>query len=105
MRSRLTLILLACVLLGLASPDIAAASDTGQSLPWDKPLKVLGDNLRGPTAYGISLLAIISAGAMLLFGGEINELVRRLIMLVLVISMIVFASNVLTTLFVGAAVI
>ena len=53
----------------------------------------------------ISLLGIVSAGAMLVWGGEINEFVRRVIMLVLVISLIVFAGNILTTLFSSAAVI
>jgi type IV secretion system protein VirB2 len=58
-----------------------------------------------PVAYAISLIGTVVTGAMLVWGGEINEFARRLIMLVLVISLIVFASNVLTTLFSTGAVV
>ena len=45
------------------------------------------------------------AGAMLIWGGEINEFARKLIMVVLVIALIVAATNLLSTLFgVGAVV-
>ena len=44
-------------------------------------------------------MGIVVAGATLVWGGEINEFVRRIIMLVLVISLIVFAANILSTLF------
>jgi type IV secretion system protein VirB2 len=39
------------------------------------------------------------------FGGEINDFVRRIIMLVLVISLIIFSTNILSTLFNAGAVI
>jgi type IV secretion system protein VirB2 len=73
------------------------------ALPWETPLETLTNSIKGPVAYFISLLGIVVAGAMLIFGGEINEFVRRLIMLVLVISLIIFSSNVLATLFSSAA--
>ena len=56
-------------------------------------------------AYAVSLMGIVVAGATLVFGGEINEFVRRVIMLILVVSLIMFASNILTTLFAAGAVI
>ena len=43
--------------------------------------------------------------AALLFGGEINEFIRRIIMVVLVISLLVFAANILSTLFATGAVV
>ncbi len=95
------------VLAAICLPQSAAmATQTGGGgLPWETPLDTLVQSIRGPVAYGISLLGIVSAGAMLVWGGEINEFVRRVIMLVLVISLIVFAGNILTTLFSSAAVI
>jgi type IV secretion system protein VirB2 len=88
-------------------PDIAIAANSGGggSLPWEGPLTKLSNSIKGPVAYAISLMGIVAAGAMLIWGGEINEFVRRIIMLILVISLIVFASNVLTTLFNSGAVI
>ena len=55
--------------------------------------------MTGPIAYAISLMGIVVAGAMLVWGGEIGEFVRRIIMLTLAISLIVFAANILATLF------
>jgi len=90
----------------LIIPDAAMAASTGTGgLPWETPLQTLSNSIKGPVAYAISLMGIVAAGAMLIWGGEINEFVRRIIMLILVISLIIFASNILTTLFNSGAVI
>jgi type IV secretory pathway VirB2 component (pilin) len=87
-------------------PDLAsAATGGGSGLPWETPLETLRDSITGPVAYTISLLGVVVAGAALVFGGEINDFVRRMIMLVLVISLIIFAANFLSTLFNTGAVI
>jgi type IV secretion system protein VirB2 len=96
--------MLTCVV--LAAPDLASASTGGGSgLPWETPLQTLRNSITGPVAYTISLLGVVVAGAALVFGGEINDFVRRMIMLVLVISLIIFAANFLSTLFNTGAVI
>jgi type IV secretion system protein TrbC len=90
----------------LSIPDVSMAASTGTGgLPWETPLQTLSNSIKGPVAYAISLMGIVAAGAMLIWGGEINEFVRRIIMLILVISLIIFASNILTTLFNSGAVI
>jgi type IV secretion system protein VirB2 len=76
-----------------------SASTGGTALPWEGPLQAIADSLTGPVAYVISVVGIVVAGAMLVWGGEINEFARRLIMLVLVISLIVFSTQILSTLF------
>jgi type IV secretory pathway VirB2 component (pilin) len=87
-------------------PSLAhAASTGGAGLEWETPLQKIRDSVTGPVAYAISLLGIVVTGAILVFGGEINEFVRRLIMLVLVISLMVFAADLLNTLFNKGAVI
>ena len=77
----------------------AWAGTGGTSLPWETPLQTISNSITGPVAYAVSLIAIVVAGAMLVWGGEINEFARRVVMLVMVISLIVFASNILSTLF------
>jgi type IV secretion system protein VirB2 len=90
----------------LLIPALAHATSTGGSgLEWETPLQKIRDSVTGPVAYAISLLGIVVTGAILVFGGEINEFVRRLIMLVLVISLMVFAADLLNTLFNKGAVI
>lgn len=80
-------------------PDFAHAATSGSGgLPWESPLTKLKDSITGPVAIGISLIAITVSGAMLIFGGEINEFGRRMIMVVLVIAVIVFAAQMLSTL-------
>lgn len=93
------------LLLALLAPDLAFASDVGGGLPWETPLATIRDSITGPVAYAISMMGIVVAGAMLIWGGEINEFARRVIMLVLVISLIVAASSLLKTLFVSGALI
>jgi type IV secretion system protein VirB2 len=98
-----TLVLLALIVL---FPALAQAASTGGSgLEWETPLQKIRDSVTGPVAYAISLLGIVVTGAILVFGGEINEFVRRIIMLVLVISLMVFAADLLNTLFNKGAVI
>lgn len=87
--------------------DMALAADAGpgggQGLQWEGPIAKIRDSISGPVAFAIALLGIVVCGAMLIWGGEISEFVRRLIMLVMVISLIVFANSILTgALFSGA---
>jgi type IV secretion system protein VirB2 len=103
---RIVLSLLIIIAAIFFAPALAHAASTGGSgLEWETPLQKIRDSVTGPVAYAISLLGIVVTGAILVFGGEINEFVRRLIMLVLVISLMVFAADLLNTLFNKGAVI
>ena len=87
-------------------PDQAHASSSGGGgLEWETPLQKFGDSIKGPVAFVISLLGIVVTGAMLIWGGEINEFVRRFVMVILVISLLVFAASILSDLFGVGAVI
>jgi type IV secretion system protein TrbC len=102
---RIPSLLLALVVLALLHPDTAHAASAGGSLPWDGPLTTLRNDITGPVAFTISLLAMVAAGAALVFGGEINEFVRRIIMLVLVASFIVGVTNLASALGISGAVV
>lgn len=91
---------MALLVLSIWMPEQAHASAAGGGgLPWETPLQTITRSIQGPVAYAISLLGIIGCGGMLIWGGEINEFMRRGIMLTLVISLVVLASNVLSGLF------
>jgi type IV secretion system protein VirB2 len=85
--------------------DPALASSAGGSLPWDTPLTTLKNDLTGPVAFVISLLAMVACGAALVFGGEMNEFVRRMILLVLVCALITGVVNVASALGITGAVV
>lgn len=89
--------------------DPAHASDAsegaGADLPWEEPLKKLKKSISGPVAFVIALLGIIACGATLIWGGEVSEFTRRIIYVVLVVCIIVFANTLLTgALFSGAVI-
>jgi type IV secretion system protein TrbC len=79
----------------LAMPHVAHAStDSGtQGLPFETPLKKLTDSIKGPVAFSISLIGIIAAGAVLIFGGEMSGFLRTMVFLVLVIAIIANAAG------------
>jgi type IV secretory pathway VirB2 component (pilin) len=86
-------------------PNLAHAATTGGSLPWDNPLTTLKTDITGPVAFTISLLAMVACGAALVFGGEINEFIRRLIMIVLVAAFLVGVTNLASALGIAGAIV
>ena len=99
--------LLGAAVLGAVAchPTLAHASSAGGSLPWDTPLTTLRNNLTGPFAFTISLLAFVAAGVVLVFGGEVNEFIRRLIYVVLVAAMLVSVTNLASALGITGAIV
>jgi len=82
----------AVVLLAALFPDLAHASsgaaDDQENLPFIGVMDKLSQALTGPFAFAISVIGIVIAGAILIFGGDMNGFVRSLVFLVLVIAII-----------------
>lgn len=79
-------------------PDLAhASSDSG--MPWEGPLQKIVDSVTGPVAFGISVLGIVVAGLGLAFGGQLDGFIQKIAILSLVISLIVFAVNAMSSIF------
>jgi type IV secretion system protein VirB2 len=87
-----------------ASGPVFATSTSDADLPWETPLETLMNSLTGPVAGIVSLIAIIGAGALLLFGGSIQGFMRTAVYLVLVIGLVVGAGSLLTGLYSGASI-
>lgn len=84
----------------LVSPQHAFASEgTGGSLPYEDWLSNLRNSVTGPVAFSLSLIGIVIAGGVLIFGGDLNGFFRTLIFLVLVMAFLVGAQNVMSTFF------
>lgn len=98
------LMILAALLL-VTLPHIANAATAGGALPWETPLTTIQTSLTGPVAISIAVIAIAVAGAMLIFGGEINNFARMTIYVVLVLGLLVMANNLLTTLYGTGAIV
>lgn len=95
--------LVAFVMLVMAVPMFA--QNTGSALPWESSMDKLVSSITGPVAFGISIIAIVAAGAGLIFGSEISGFLKSTMILALVIGMIVASAKVLSGLFGVGAVI
>ncbi len=97
--------LMAAGLLTLLAPVAAQASRAGAGLAWESPSALIVQSLTGPIAMGVSTLAIFGTGAALIWGAEIKDFTRTIIMVGLIIAMIALAAQILAQLFgVGAVV-
>ena len=87
----------------LFSTDNAhAAVGAGGALPYETWLVNLRNSVTGPVAFTLSIVGIVVAGGILIFGGELNAFFRTLIFIVLVMALLVGANNIMTNLFQGA---
>ena len=92
----------AALLLGalLVTPYLALASEgTGGSLPYESWLTNLRNSVTGPVAFALSIIGIVIAGGVLIFGGDLNAFFRTLVFIVLVMALLVGAQNMMGTLF------
>jgi len=78
--------------IALLLPSLAMAS----GMPWDTGLNKIVESISGPVAGAISLLAIIAAGAGIIFAGqEMGSFIKTLLFIVIVAALIVGANSIL----------
>lgn len=83
--------------------EVYAAGTAGGGLPYESALTRLRASITGPVAFTLSLIGIVGAAGVLIFGGELTGFLRMMVFLVLLIAILVGAQNVLTTLFAAGA--
>ena len=81
--------------LALAVPMLWAfcGSAHAQALPWEGPLTQIQNSLTGPVARAIGVVALAASGGMLAFGGELGDFTKRIMMVVLALSVMLLANN------------
>ena len=90
--------------LAFASQAHASAA-AGGGLPYEAWLTKLQESLTGPVAFSVSLIGIVGAGGVLIFGGELNAFLRTLVFIVLVMALLVGANTMMSGLFGTGAVV
>lgn len=88
--------LAALALMLMWSPDAQASAGTGGGLPYEDWLTKIRQSITGPVAFAISIIAIVAAGAMLIFGGDMNGFMKTLVFIVLVLAFVIAAQNMLS---------
>ena len=90
---------LLCAFILLAPQHAFASTGTGGSLPYESWLTSLQNSVTGPVAFSLSIIGIVIAGGVLIFGGDLNGFFRTLIFLVLVMALLVGAQNMMSSFF------
>ncbi len=90
--SLLTATMFAAISLSFSDPALAGSG--GGGLPWESPLQQIQQSITGPVAGFIALAAVAIAGAMLIFGGELNDFARRLCYVALVGGVLLGATQI-----------
>ena len=80
-----------------ASAPMFAAATTG--LPWEHPLQLIANSLTGPVAFFVGIIGFAIAGCVLVFAHEMGEFGRKIVMLSMVVSTLVFATPILSSAF------
>lgn len=93
-KTKITLACLGLVAISLGLAEPALASSGGGGLPWESPLQQIQQSITGPVAGFIALAAVAIAGAMLIFGGELNDFARRLCYVALVGGVLLGATQI-----------
>lgn len=85
--------------MSLVPEHAAASTGTGGSLPYESWLTNLQNSVTGPVAFALSIVGIVVAGGVLIFGGDLNGFFRTLIFIVLVMAFLVGAQNIMSSFF------
>lgn len=93
------LILCLIALVFFCADSAFASAGTGGSLPYESWLIKLRNSVTGPVAYTLSLVGLVVAGGILIFGGDLNGFFRTLVFLVLVMALIIGANNTMASFF------
>jgi len=100
--TRLQVLALVVLVMLVFFPVDAFANAIGpnqQGLPYESWLARLQNSVTGPVAFSLSIIGLVVAGGVLIFGGDLNGFFRTLIFLVLVMALIIGANNMMSTFF------
>lgn len=96
--------IISCLCLLMLAESAFASVGGGGQLPYESWLVNLRNSVTGPVAFTLSIVGIVVAGGILIFGGELNAFFRTLIFIVLVMALLIGANNIMTNLFSGAVI-
>lgn len=83
----------------------AATGGGGQAMPWDPFVVGIKNNLTGPTAGAVALIALFALGYQLAWGGEMSDFARRIIVMGMIGSFLVAGASGLSAMGITGAVV
>ena len=97
--SNCAFMLLLLLLLSILPQLCLASTSDGGALPYEAWLTKLQSSVTGPVAFSVSIIGIVVAGSVMIFGGDLNSFFRSMIFLVLVMALLVGAQNIMSSFF------
>lgn len=104
-KRKILFVFISIVFAVFTAEHVFASAAAGGGLPYETWLASLRNSVTGPVAFSFSLIGIVIAGSVLIFGGDLNGFFRTMVFLVLVMAMIIGANNMMSTFFGTGAVI
>jgi type IV secretory pathway VirB2 component (pilin) len=86
------------VLMVVVATAPAFAATGGTKLPWEDPLTTIQDSLTGPVATAIATIAMFAAGAGLVFGDEMSNFMKRVLIGVMSLALLIAGNGFVTSL-------
>lgn len=75
------------------------ADTSSGDMPWDSIVTKVRKSIAGPVAMAVAIIGIVGSGAMLaLQGGEMNQVVKTLLIIAIVVAVVVLANKVVSSL-------
>ena len=90
------------VLTGMAFWASEAQASSGGGLPWDGPLTTLANDLTGPVALSISVIAFAITGFMMVWGGEMTDFAKTMVRIIFAVSVVTGGTGLYTKFFGGS---
>lgn len=81
---------------GLVALVCGGAFAAATEMPWESGLQGLQKALTGPLATSVGVIAMFAAGAMLIFGGEMSDFTRRMLLVVMALAIILTGNKVVS---------
>lgn len=82
-----------CFAVILLAPGLVLASTSGGGLPYEGDLEKARNSFTGPVAMTLAIGGIVGAGATLVWGSEMNGVLRTIIYLLCVLSFLLGVSS------------
>lgn len=98
------LVLLSLALFADAASASTAGPGGGSGLQWETPIQTIVRSVSGPVAYGFAVLGLIGLAVKYTIGGDMGDMMKTVLNVVIAISMLMFAVPLLGTLFAGAVI-
>lgn len=94
-KQHLLILFLIAILLLFSTENVFATATEGGGLPFDSWFTKIQASITGPFAFAMSLIGMAVTGTILIFGGDLNSVVQKIIVIILLLSLLIAGDSLL----------